>query len=354
MRVLHLRNTCGHFGAERCIVSWIGEMSSTDASFHLAVFDHPDPSTAEFYAAARRAGAEVHVLPRSHVRAPSSIATVTALVRRHRIEVIHAHENRSQVIGWLVGGLTATPVVGTVHGYVPSSAKTRRFNRLNRWFLGGRRLAALTVPTRELARSLPGATLVPNAIAGALADTPMAVDSRPDPPHFGVVARLSGEKGVDVFLDTVAGMPPDWRFSVIGEGPAAATLRAHRAADRVEWLGFRADAAERMRAWSALVIPSRSEGLPLTLLEAMAQGVPVIASSVGGVPDAVADGMHGLLVPPDDADRLGAAMHALARDPVGATDRASRARERFRERYTLARVAEALASIYAGVARRRT
>jgi len=351
VRILHLRNTCGYFGAERCIVSWIETLSLRGHAFDLAVFEHPDASSEEFLAAVDRAGARVTRLPREQTRALAAFSTLSKLVRSRRPDLLHAHENRSAAYGLVIGRLTRTPVVATLHGYVSTNAKTKRWNAVNRRLLSGPSFAAVTVPTLELRERLgPRVELVPNAASEELASATRIPRDRTSPPAFGVIARLSREKGVDVFLDAVAKLPRAFRFEIIGEGPEGAALRRHAAAERVSWLGYRGDAVEKMRHWDALVIPSRSEGLPIVLLEAMAQGVPIVATRAGGIVDAIDAGAHGLLTGVEDAEGLARAMLAIVQDPEGAGVRAAAARARFLERYTLRRIADQLEAIYARAA----
>ncbi len=354
LRVLHLRNASGYYGAERCIVSWIRALSGRGFGFDLAVYVNPDRSTTEFLSDAREAGATVHELPRAHRQSLTALSRLFRVVRSRKIDLIHAHENRSHVLGWLVGGLTATPVIGTMHGYVPARGGSHRMDRFNQFFLRGRRLSVLTVPSEQLAREIGvDATVMPNAAPAALAEADLSAAAPPDTPTFGVVARLSAEKGVQVFLDAIAGLPDGWRFDVLGEGPERDALRSHPAAARVSWGGYRPDAADRMREWSALVVPSFSEGVPLTLLEAMAQGVPVIATRAGGIPEVLRNGRDAILVDVGDADALAAAMREVADDAAGACERAAQARARFIEKHTPDRVAEVLERIYRETARRR-
>lgn len=344
--MLHVRNASGYYGAERCIVTWMRELAPRGYAFDLAVYPHEDASMGTFLDAVKETGASLHELPRGHAHAPRALAALVRLVRARRIDVLHAHENRSHVMAWLAGGLTGRPVVGTLHGYVPSSPKMVRMNALNRAFLRSGKLSALTVPTRRLADEIGGATVMPNALPAALAEAPLAAVTPEDPPAFGVVGRLNPEKGIVHFLDAVGELPATWRFLVVGDGALRTELSAHPAAARVEWLGFRADAPVLMRELRALVIPSLTEGVPLTLLEAMAQGVPVIASAVGGIPEVLTDGRDALLVPPADTGALAAAMRRVASEPGEARARAEAARERFLSSYTTARVADELDGLY--------
>lgn len=247
----------------------------------------------------------------------------------------------------LVGRITKRPVVGTLHGYVETGVKSRLWARVNERLLGSGWLSAVTVPTRVLSRRLPRAHWVPNALPATRAEGALAALSPPVTPTFGVVARLSREKGVHVFLEAIQGLPTDWRFVVIGAGAEEGRLLRHTAAGRVSWTGFRPDAAERMRAFTALVVPSLSEGLPITVLEAAAQGVPIVASAVGGVPEVVEAGVTGLLVPSGDARALGKAMEHVVSDAEGTRRRAEAARKRFLEAHTLERTGAALEALYA-------
>src|SRR6185503_10335621 len=106
---------------------------------------------------------------------------------------------------------------------------------------------------------------------------------------IGWVGRLSGEKGPDVMLRAFRRLPPEAQLSVVGDGPLRTSLegeaRAENLGDRVRWHGSVPDAGRLMTAFDAVALSSRTEGTPMTVLEAMAAGVPVVATSVGGVPD---------------------------------------------------------------------
>jgi len=161
----------------------------------------------------------------------------------------------------------------------------------------------------------------------------------PDPPEreardggpFTIlsVGRLVGKKGYDLVLDALAGLPPglDWRFVHIGGGSLGGKLaaRAERLgiAERIEWRGAQARDAvfAAMRGADLFVLPSRitesgdRDGLPNVLMEAASQKLPVLSTSISAIPEFVQDGVSGRLVPPEDADALGAAMAEMAADP---------------------------------------
>ena len=122
-------------------------------------------------------------------------------------------------------------------------------------------------------------------------------------------------------------------------------------ADSVVFTGFRADAPQIIAGLDLLAVPSRSDGSPLVGCEAMAAGIPVVASRVGGLPDLVADGRTGLLVRPGQAEELARAMVSLLLDPTGADDLGTRAREVAATR-THAHLVDLMEAIYRSLAAR--
>jgi glycosyltransferase involved in cell wall biosynthesis len=140
---------------------------------------------------------------------------------------------------------------------------------------------------------------------------------------FLTVANLRAEKGHRVLLEAARAMADEdlpVRVAVVGRGPLEASLRARHVelqlGDRFRFLGARSDVLELMAGVDAFVLPSLHEGLPVTLMEATSVGLPIVATSVGGVPQILEDEFDALLVPPDDAAALAKAMTRLAMDPV--------------------------------------
>jgi glycosyltransferase involved in cell wall biosynthesis len=147
------------------------------------------------------------------------------------------------------------------------------------------------------------------------------------------VANLRREKGHDVLLEaarTVLQGDADVVFLAVGHGPLEDELRARSQelglGDRFRFMGFRSDALQLMAAADLFVLPSRQEGLPLAFMEAMALGLPAVVTSVGGLPDVVDEGVNGVLVPPESAERLARAVSALVGDPVRRAELAEGAR----------------------------
>lgn len=170
---------------------------------------------------------------------------------------------------------------------------------------------------------------------------------------LGVVAQLIERKGHRVLLDALPALLADQpRLQVLffGQGPLAATLKQHikdaGLSGRVHLVGFRDDLNELLPCLSLLVHPAWMEGLGVSLLQAAAAGVPIIASRVGGVPEAIMDGVTGLLIPPGDAAALEQAMRRLLCDP-GLRERLGRAgAERARREFGIDVMVEGNLNIY--------
>jgi glycosyltransferase involved in cell wall biosynthesis len=171
-----------------------------------------------------------------------------------------------------------------------------------------------------------------------------------------VVARLQPEKGVATFLKAAARVSkasPEARFLVVGDGPLREELLglAGRLGmeDRVRFLGYRTDARALIGLLDVLVVPSLTEGSPLIVLEAMAAGVPVVASAVGGIPDQARHGEEGLLVPPGDPEALAGAMGELLRDPSRARLLGAAGRRRTENEFSHETLVRRIEGIYRAV-----
>jgi glycosyltransferase involved in cell wall biosynthesis len=151
------------------------------------------------------------------------------------------------------------------------------------------------------------------------------------------VAGLRPEKRVDLFIEAVRSARrenPAIRGYVAGEGPERERLEQLAEGSGVELLGARRDVLELVAAAGVMCLPSEAEALPMSILEAMALGRPVVATDVGGTPDQVIDGETGHLVPPGDGAAVTRALLSLAEDPARAEEMGAAGRRLQRERYT--------------------
>src|SRR5262249_14360780 len=168
-----------------------------------------------------------------------------------------------------------------------------------------------------------------------------------------MVANLRAEKGHDVLLDAAADVlrrVPDVHFDLVGAGPELDSLRARaraRGGDHaVTSAGHCDDVAARLAAADVFVLPSRSEAFPNAVLEAMAAGLPIVASAVGGILELIDDGRTGVLVPPGDPGALADALCRLIGDPPHGARLGDAARVDARARYSFDRMVAAFEQLY--------
>lgn len=303
----------------------------------------------EDFAALQGAGVKLfvhHVPARGYLR---ERALHLETLRAFRPDVVHTHGYRADLLAGSAARLLGVPRVSTVHGFTGGDWKNRLYETLQlRTLRGFDAVIAVSRPlVARLARTgIPAEriTQIPNAwgpTSPGLERTSAraALGLRPDVTVLGWVGRLSPEKGPDLFLRAFARLGAgSVQAAVLGSGRMRSELEAEAAAlglhGRVHWLGLVPGAGRLLAAFDGFVLSSRTEGTPIALFEAMAAGVPVVATRVGGVPD-VLEGDVALLVPPEDPVSLAAGMAALVAEPAAAAARAERARRRVAEAYAV-------------------
>ena len=240
-------------------------------------------------------------------------------------DILHAHSSKAGALGRPAAALAGVPIrIFTVHGW--SFAAYRGL--AGRAFLWTERLLRrLTTSVVCVAGSvwdlgvaeracLPERTVV---IHNAVDVSSFGDRADPDSvPRILSVGRFAFPKDFATLVDALAATTPDYRAAFVGEGPllseAARRLEGLGLTERVELLGLRADVPDVLATADIFVLASRSEGLPISILEAMAAGLPVVASDVGGVGEAVVHGETGLLVSPGEPEALASALELLLRD----------------------------------------
>jgi glycosyltransferase involved in cell wall biosynthesis len=169
---------------------------------------------------------------------------------------------------------------------------------------------------------------------------------------IGTVARLIQRKGIDVLLRAFGIVRHSHRVHliVLGDGPLREELRAlaHelRIEDSISWLGFQADPVKWLEAMDVFAFPSRLEGVPNAVLEAMAAGLPIVATTIGGVTDILEEGRTGFLISPDDPDALASALDRLLGNASLRADLGYRARNRAIEAFSLSGSISRLTDLY--------
>ncbi len=270
------------------------------------------PYESPYTASLRDLGCKVFITPIHDDPLWRSIEMSVEVIKQHRIDVIHANLANAHTLAGVVGRLTNTPTVATIH------SRSLWIQELSVTRLTGMNL--VTVCQEAYAGALAcgiapeNLSLIPNGVdtvrfspSRSGQEFRMSLGIDPDTTLVGFVGRLSWEKGPDKFVQVAQRIGqhlPNVHFAMVGEGPVEPDIRDLLAQtgmeDRVHLAGLRRDIEDVYPAFDLLIQTSRSEAMPLALLEAMASGVPVVAIAVGGVAEVVEGGTTGLLVSPGD------------------------------------------------------
>jgi glycosyltransferase involved in cell wall biosynthesis len=342
MVILHLLAPTTAGGLERVVHSLaLGQQARGHQVAVAAVLDaevegHP------FFPPLLRAGIPVHRLivpPRAYGEERQAIA---ALVQALKPDVVHSHGYRTDVVDGGVIRRLGVATVATAHGFTTGSLKNRLYEFIQRRAL--RRFDGVIAVSQQLWDELgragvPAARLhlVPNAWTEIVepmdrSDARAALGLAPDGFVIGWVGRMSREKGLEILVEALKDLGDlPLTLCAIGAGterlPVEARARQLGVADRIHWPGLVAEAARYFRAFDVFALSSRTEGIPIALLEAIAADVPVVATRVGGVPTVV-DESQALLVEPERPAALADAIRRVHDDPPAASMRVRAARGR--------------------------
>ena len=313
-------------------------------------------------------GTTVHNLGERRRPDPRSLARLAVLLRTRRVDILQAHVGYSCLVARLVGRLSRVPTIVTTEQamFEQYSPATRRGLAWTRRLAHGQvyisRASFETFASRDptLRRSEP--LIIPNGVDSvALAEAASRgrpevraeLGLGPEDLAYANVARLHPDKGQRVLIDAfaeVAARLPRARLFLVGVGPLEAELRsrvlAHRVDDRVTFLKERTDVPRLLGGFDVYVHPALNEALGIAPLEAMAAGLPIIGTRVGGLPEYIEHGSTGWLVPPGDAAALAATMAGVAARPGEARAVAARGQARIRRHYDIRDSVAAYETLY--------
>ena len=341
MVVLHVLAPGEVGGLERVVQALCTGLGERGHEVHVAaIMDRPGEHP--FFAPLRAGGVHLHPIPIPPRAYRLERAEMEALCRRIQPEVMHSHGYRAGLVDAPVARQLGIPTVTTMHGYTGGGLKNRVYELMDKMRLRHFSLVVAVARSQAVALTRFGVPatkvrVVPNAwcpdhvpLEGERARSALGVPR--DRFHLGWVGRLSWEKGADVLLEALARLKDlPLAASIVGDGVERRALedKARRlgVSSIIRWCGTMAGASKYFTGFDAFVMSSRTEGTPIVLFEAMRASVPIVATSVGGIPDVVS-GDEAALVPPRDPAALAEAIRAVYQRPAVAAARARRARER--------------------------
>ncbi|HEY2072269.1 MAG TPA: glycosyltransferase family 4 protein [Gaiellaceae bacterium] len=346
MKVVHVHRMRGIGGSERHLLTLLPALAERGIEPVFVGLDDPAWNPADFYGAL--------TVPAVRIPAPRDVdpALLARLVRGLRADVVHTHLVHADLYGGLAAKLRGTPLVSTKHNDDPFRTGAFRFVE--------RGLARLADRVITISDSLRHFTIERVGVPAAKVETIHYGLDEP-PPAWGTnpaddvpagarivlsVSRLTQQKGIDVAVQALSFLPDDVVLVVLGEGPERAVIQELAdelvVGSRVFLPGRVPDVAAWHRRASVYAQPARWEGFGLAVLEAMVSGLPVVATNVSSLPELVADGDTGILVPPDDPEALAQAIRRALDEPELGHAGAVRARHEF----SVARMADRTASLY--------
>lgn len=347
-------------GLERIVLSLIRAASQQGHRVSVVCIERRGALAVE----AEAAGAKVVSLDKPPGRLPAYVNRAALLLAELKPDVVHTHQIG---VAWYLGqaarSIGGVPVLHTEHGDA-FARSVSWWNTVKARFLfreTARFIHRFCCVSEEIAAAVTRWRTVPRAkvnvvVNGIPTEPQLDLPSRESVreslgipagvPLIGTVGRLSEVKQQDLLIRAVAKLRatiPDVRLLLVGEGPERDRLKEIAAqsgvADRVVFAGYQSCPEQYLRTMSVFALTSRSEGFPVSLLEAWLAKVPIVCSAVGGIPGFVTDEVDGLLFPPNDEASLTKALARVLEDPMLSSRLADAGHKVLRERYSIERMA---------------
>jgi glycosyltransferase involved in cell wall biosynthesis len=359
VKIAHVLSSFGVGGQERVALDLAAsQVRRGHQVTAVSLAPAPDGPLADEF---RKVGAEVIRVAKGPGTDATLVPRLAWAFRRRRVDVVHTHNPLPLIYGAAAARLAGAASIHTKHGINPGS-RGHRFLRRQAAKLVSSFVAVSTV-TAQQARTqgdAPEMRLVvipngirleqfaPDAVARAAVRAELGIDAGAT--VVGTVGRLDEFKNQTLLLAAIAPLlGPKVHVVFVGDGPTRQVLEAAVAAlvvpSSAHVLGRRMDVARLLPAFDIFALTSKSEGLPLVVPEAMAAGLPVVSTAVGGIPGVVDEGATGFLTSVDEAE-LRAALRTLIDDPARARTMGARARELALERYSAERMTDDYLALY--------
>jgi glycosyltransferase involved in cell wall biosynthesis len=284
----------------------------------------------ELYSRIEQSGIPIELADEKTRGLAGLVGRLHSIFGKWRPQLVHVHGFKENLAAGIAARLRGIPVVRTHHGRGMIGAGQRHtyVERFNAAFLTDGLIAVskdLADFLRQSGLSLRNLHIIRNGIALSAGDPDAAAGGAPPRSKqgftVGTVGRLVAVKNHKCLLQAfkrIHDAIDSARLIIVGDGPLAGQLESQAAelgiSEYVLFAGFQRDVAHYLRGLDVFVLSSLHEGVPISLLEAMSMGVPVVCTRVGGIPEVITDGHNGMLVDSDDAESLSAAMKKIAAD----------------------------------------
>ncbi len=319
--VLHARVVTGCGGGPEKTILRSPRFADTTRYKMAAAYLYPqgDPGMCVIRESAKQLGCPLYEIAEAHALDHHAVDAMAVLCRDLKVDIWHSHDYKTNVLGRLIRRYHPMKLVTTAHGFTRETWRTRLYYHVdNLAMLGYDQVIAVSPPLVKHCAyhgvNPERLTYIPNAIDAAEytrtrppAQAKSAMGLPANRFAIGVIGRLSIEKGVDRAIRMMTNLiktHPQTELHLIGDGPQRKELEALAkqlgVAGSIRWWGWQTDARPIYEMLDTLLLPSRTEGLPNVVLEAMAMGVPVAATNVGGVSDLLDHGGCGVILEDDE------------------------------------------------------
>lgn len=371
MKILHVIDSGGLYGAEIMLLSLVEEQVALGLKPVIASIGDNKTQEKPLEQEALRRGLSLVCFRMTP--GPNALGAYRLLkyAGKEGVDLIHSHGYKGNILlGFIPRVFRRIPLVSTLHGYTSTAGISKM--RIYEW-LDTRshklidavvlvNLGMLNHPRIKKQKRIKF-HVINNGISVRKADPTKTrkVRTGSEQLTIGSIGRFSSEKGYTYLIEAFSlliGKGVDARLVLIGDGYERSLLetcvKRHTLGPKVEFMGYRHNAKQYMDDFDIYAISSLTEGLPITLLEAMEARTPVVATAVGGIPDVIENNREGLLVPPCDPSAMAESFFRLSKDPLFSSQLADKAYGKLLRLYSSRKMAEEYRSLYLSVIQKRT
>ncbi len=364
-KVLHLRSSAGFYGAERVIITLMKRLPDDGIETSLACIENYISGDRSLLDHAHEANLNALEIPCKSRMDFRTISNLVRVCKQNQIDIIHSHDYKSHFYGGIAARVAGRRQVATLHGKTFGDVKNRAYELVENLLL--RMVSHITVVSEQLYEELSKTSLKKklSLVANGVDDKNFSPDVKglgkqywgfdPSCFVFGIIARLSEEKGHQVLLEAFSKLNDQNKnigLLLVGNGPLNGDLinltQELNLTDKIKFTGSRTEVEQILNDIDCYVSPSHTEGMPMSILEAMASALPIVATDVGAVGRLLCDD-HGKLVSPGDVDGLAKQMQSIIDEKNSIQKYGDKCRIRVEEEYSAGIQSREFAKIYRSV-----
>ena len=342
MKVAVLATVVGYGGAEKVVLSLLENINPESFELIPVIFTRPNQMNNKFFKHIKKITARYHEIfvdnySFKYLNPIVNLIETYKLLKQEKIDIIHTHGYRADVIGVCLSKLIGLPIISTCHGFITNDRSLLVYKLMD--FIALRFFNKIITVSESIKSQLIKSgikesliAVILNAVTVNINETKLIRERHDKRRLFkindkevviGYIGRLSVEKGIQYLIEAgeiLKEMYEPFKMLIVGDGPAKKELKnlvkQKKLGSEVIFTGFQNDIENWIPALDIFVLSSLTEGTPMALLEAMAFKIPVVATNVGGIPKIIKNGINGILVEPGDSSELAREIKLLINDPI--------------------------------------